>query len=147
MSYKTLRHFFGKRLMSFLFSVPTDHHDRLFHALVPIVITAPRVTWSWQYVSAVRPVKVTLMAAIIPPCTSVCQSTTLRRVAVIVHIWRTKHLVVMVDVCVTPATQTVSYKGMIPVDYGIRKKRKRSDSVLWQKPLHPQRNPKSNVTT
>ena len=27
------------------------------------------------------------------------------------------------------------------------KKRKRSDSDLWQKPLHPQKNPKSNVTT
>ena len=26
-------------------------------------------------------------------------------------------------------------------------KRKRSDSVLWQKPLQPQKNPKSNVTT
>ena len=25
--------------------------------------------------------------------------------------------------------------------------RKRSDSVLWQKPLHPQENPKSNMTT
>ena len=28
-----------------------------------------------------------------------------------------------------------------------REKRKRSDLVLWQKPLHPQKNPKSNVTT
>ena len=28
-----------------------------------------------------------------------------------------------------------------------KRKRKRSDSVLWQKPLHPQNNPKSNVTT
>ena len=27
------------------------------------------------------------------------------------------------------------------------KKRKRSDSALWQKPLHRQKNPKSNVTT
>ena len=26
-------------------------------------------------------------------------------------------------------------------------KRRRSDSVLWQKPLHPQKSPKSNVTT
>ena len=29
----------------------------------------------------------------------------------------------------------------------LQRKRKRSDSVLWQKPLHPQNNPKSNVTT
>ena len=29
----------------------------------------------------------------------------------------------------------------------VERKRKRSDSVLWQKPLHPQNNPKSNVTT
>ena len=29
----------------------------------------------------------------------------------------------------------------------IKRKRKRSDSVLWQKPLHRQKNPKSNVTT
>ena len=28
-----------------------------------------------------------------------------------------------------------------------KRKRKRSDSVLWQKHLHPQNNPKSNVTT
>ena len=28
-----------------------------------------------------------------------------------------------------------------------KRKRKRSDSVLCQKPLHPQNNPKSNVTT
>ena len=28
-----------------------------------------------------------------------------------------------------------------------KRKRKRSDSALWQKPLHPQKNPKSNVTT
>ena len=32
------------------------------------------------------------------------------------------------------------------VNHGERK-RKRSDSVLWQKPLHPQNNPKINVTT
>ena len=29
----------------------------------------------------------------------------------------------------------------------IRRKRKRSDSAPWQKPLHQQKNPKSNVTT
>ena len=29
----------------------------------------------------------------------------------------------------------------------IKRKRKRSDSVLWQKPLHRQKNPKSNMTT
>ena len=28
-----------------------------------------------------------------------------------------------------------------------KRKKKRSDSVLWQKPLHRQKNPKSNVTT
>ena len=28
-----------------------------------------------------------------------------------------------------------------------KRKRKRSDSVLWQKPLHRQKNPKNNVTT
>ena len=28
-----------------------------------------------------------------------------------------------------------------------KEKRKRSDSALWQKPLHRQKNPKSNVTT
>ena len=28
-----------------------------------------------------------------------------------------------------------------------KEKRKRSDSVLWQKPFHRQKNPKSNVTT
>ena len=31
--------------------------------------------------------------------------------------------------------------------YISKRKRKRSDSVLWQKPLHPQKNPKSNMTT
>ena len=29
----------------------------------------------------------------------------------------------------------------------VKRKRKRSDSVLWHKPLHPQKNSKSNVTT
>ena len=29
----------------------------------------------------------------------------------------------------------------------VKRTRKRSDSVLWQKPLHPQKNSKSNVTT
>ena len=29
----------------------------------------------------------------------------------------------------------------------MREKRKQFDSVLWQKPLHPQKNPKSNMTT
>ena len=29
----------------------------------------------------------------------------------------------------------------------MKRKRKRSDSVLWQKPLHRQKNPKSNMTT
>ena len=33
------------------------------------------------------------------------------------------------------------------VSLWLKEKRKRSDSVLWQKPLHPQNNPKSNVTT
>ena len=29
----------------------------------------------------------------------------------------------------------------------LKRKRKKSDSVLWQKPFHRQKNPKSNVTT
>ena len=33
------------------------------------------------------------------------------------------------------------------VFYALERKRKRSDSVLWQKSLPPQKNPKSNVTT
>ena len=33
------------------------------------------------------------------------------------------------------------------VFYFFSEKRKRSDSALWQKPLHRQKNPKSNVTT
>ena len=31
--------------------------------------------------------------------------------------------------------------------FDLEKKKKRSDSVLWQKSLHPQKTPKSNVTT
>ena len=37
----------------------------------------------------------------------------------------------------------VSVRSTAPV----QRKRKGSDSVLWQKPLHPLKNPKSNVTT
>ena len=35
--------------------------------------------------------------------------------------------------------------GLIVENY--KRKGKRSDSVLWQKALHPQKNPKSNLTT
>ena len=36
---------------------------------------------------------------------------------------------------------------LVVVDDLYQRKRKRSDSVLWQKPLHQQKSPKSNTTT
>ena len=38
-------------------------------------------------------------------------------------------------------------EGCALVIFVSKEKRKRSDSALWQKPLHRQKNPKSNVTT
>ena len=34
--------------------------------------------------------------------------------------------------------------NMVHCFYNLKEKRKRSDSILWQKPLHPQKTPKSN---
>ena len=42
---------------------------------------------------------------------------------------------------------TVSSFGLATSANSYKRKRERSDSVLWQKPLHPQKNTKSNMTT
>ena len=39
------------------------------------------------------------------------------------------------------------YLKWYKTETSVKRKRKRSDSVLWQKPLRPQKTPKSNVTT
>ena len=50
----------------------------------------------------------------------------------------------VISKCNVLSIQCVMACGHVPECY---EKRKRSDSALWQKPLHRQKNPKSNVTT
>ena len=45
---------------------------------------------------------------------------------------------------IEPLCFTYTY---MTIEQDLWRKNKRYDSVLWQKPLHPQKNPKSKVTT
>ena len=51
------------------------------------------------------------------------------------YLWNTIH------------TTTTKSKHNLSLIVKVKRKRKRSDQVIWQKPLHPQKTPKSNVTT